>query len=47
MIGTIRELFTPATVVVTECRQCGTTVDNTTISCPNCGADSIATYIVD
>jgi predicted RNA-binding Zn-ribbon protein involved in translation (DUF1610 family) len=27
-----------------ECRHCGTTVDNSSMTCPNCGSQEIARY---
>jgi uncharacterized OB-fold protein len=32
------------TVVVVECRQCGTTVDPATDQCPECGAVELCRY---
>jgi uncharacterized OB-fold protein len=35
------------TVVVVECRQCGTTVDPATDQCPMCGATELCRYEIE
>ncbi|WP_255171686.1 hypothetical protein [Natrononativus amylolyticus] len=36
-----------ADTVVYECRYCGTTVSGTTVRCPTCESDEIATYPIE
>lgn len=35
------------TTPIHECRNCGTTVENTEVDCPNCGCEEIATYCLE
>ncbi len=37
-------LGTAGRTVVLECRRCGTPVDGTTETCPQCGSSEIARY---
>lgn len=33
--------------VVLECRHCGTTLESTTETCPVCGSDAVARYVIE
>jgi len=35
------------TLVITECRRCGTSVDGESSTCPVCATDEIATYAIE
>ncbi|MDS0261288.1 hypothetical protein NDI56_17960 [Haloarcula sp. S1CR25-12] len=47
MIERLRSLLPRTPTVVHECRQCGRTVEESTDSCPACGARNIASYAVE
>jgi rubrerythrin len=42
----LRHVFGAETVLY-ECRNCGTTVEEDTEACPECGAADVATYQLD
>lgn len=42
MVGTLRA--NPKENLFCECRQCGTTLDATDLTCPECGSGDIVTY---
>lgn len=47
LIRRVRRMLGDPDHVVHECRHCGTTLDAGTDTCPVCGADAVARYVIE
>ena len=47
MIRRLLRLIRSESAVIYECRNCGTTLEDTNTECPNCGSEDHATYFLE
>ncbi|WP_436922900.1 hypothetical protein [Halosimplex amylolyticum] len=44
LLDGVKRLLTPSNAVVVECRRCGTSLDEGTETCPECGSEDFSRY---